>query len=283
MKSLTDSFRLVNGVPVPCIGFGTWQLEEGKKAVKTIQTALEAGYRHIDTAAAYENEASVGQAIIESGIPRKEIFVTSKLWNSDRGYDKALAAFDKTLQKLKLDYLDMYLVHWPASQGKCKEWESINADTWRAFEELYRDKRVRAIGVSNFMPIHLESLIKHSDVAPMVNQIEYHPGQIQQETIDYCEANDILVEAWSPLGSGRVLNNPDLTAIAKTYGKSVSQLCVRWCLQNGVLPLPKSETKAHIVQNADVFDFEISEKDMEAICRMGDFGGSGLSPDTVDF
>ncbi len=283
MKSLKDNYILSNGVGIPCVGFGTWQTPEGETTVNSVLKALEVGYRHVDTAAAYRNEKGVGEGVKQSGIPREELFITSKLWNSERGYDTTLRAFENTMKLLNLDYLDLYLIHWPAAKGSPDEWQKLNLDTWRAFEYLYETKRVRAIGVSNFLTHHLAPLMKAANVKPMVNQIEFHPGFMQKETADYCKAENILVEAWSPLGTGRLLSNPELAAIANKYDKSVAQLCIRWCLQNGTLPLPKSVTPARIEENAKIFDFEIKPEDMRTIDSMPYIGGSGLNPDTVPF
>lgn len=282
MKTLQDSFVLNNGVKIPCVGFGTWQTPDGETAVAAVREALGVGYRHIDTAAAYGNEVSVGEGIRASGLARSEVFVTSKLWNTERGYDKTMAAFEKTVSDLGLDYLDLYLIHWPAAANQFENWQDINLSTWKAMTELYKAGRIRAIGVSNFLLHHLQALME-SEVQPMVNQIEFHPGQMQKETLQYCKEHGILVEAWSPLGTGRMLNNETLKTIAGKYKKSVAQLCIRWCLQNGVLPLPKSVTPSRIKENAAVFDFEITAEDMSAINSMAYCGGSGLHPDKIDF
>lgn len=282
MKKLTDTFTLRNGVQIPCVGFGTWQTPNGETAVRAVSEAIKAGYRHIDTAAVYGNEVSVGEGIKQSGIDRSELFVTSKVWNEQRGYDSTMLAFEKTLKDLSLDYLDLYLIHWPAVQKQFADWNEINLSTWKALTELYKSGRIKAIGVSNFLPHHLEPLMQ-TEVQPMIDQIEFHPGQMQAETVQYCRENGILVEAWSPLGTGRMLSNETLTEIAAQYGKSVAQLCICWCLQNGTLPLPKSVTPSRIRENTDVFDFVISDEDMEAINAMPYFGGSGLHPDEVDF
>lgn len=279
MNKLTDTFTLKNGSEIPCIGFGTWQTPSGDVAVAAVQAAIAAGYRHIDAAAVYKNETSVGEGIKTSGVKRDELFVTSKVWNTERGYETTIAAFAQTLADLQLDYLDLYLIHWPASASQFKNWEQINLETWRAMTDLYKAGKIRAIGVSNFMPHHLAALLK-TEVPPMVNQIEFHPGQMQTETVTFCKQHDILVEAWSPLGSGRMLDDVRLKNIAEKYGKSVAQLCIRWCLQNGVLPLPKSVTPSRILDNAQIFDFAISELDMAAINSLPYFGGSGLHPDT---
>ena len=282
MNKLTDTFKLNNGYEIPCVGFGTWQTPDGDTAVLAVSEAIKAGYRHIDTAACYGNEVGVGKGIKTSGVERKELFVTSKVWNTERGYDRTMAAFEKTLNDLQLDYLDLYLIHWPASASRLDDWEKINLGTWKAMTELYKAGRIKAIGVSNFLPHHLTALLK-TEVKPMVNQIEFHPGQMQEETVAFCKENHIVVEAWSPLGTGRMLSNPQLKEIAEKYGKSVAQLCIRWCLQNGVLPLPKTGTPSRMLENAQVFDFKISNEDMTAINVMPYCGGSELHPDKVDF
>ena len=283
MKGLTDTFALHNGYKIPCVGFGTWQTPDGETAVQAVKSAIKNGYRHIDTAAVYQNEVGVGQGIIASGVDRKELFVTSKVWNTERGYEKTIAAFHQTLSDLQLDYLDLYLIHWPAIAKQYDNWEQLNAETWRAMEDLYKAGKIKAIGVSNFLPHHLESLLERCNITPMVNQIEFHPGYMQKETVDYCQQHQILVEAWSPLGNGKLLSNPLLQEIAQKYDKSVAQLCIRWVLQHDLLPLPKSITPERIQQNADVFNFDISAEDMNKIDSMAYCGGSGLNPDDIDF
>jgi diketogulonate reductase-like aldo/keto reductase len=278
MNSVKDTFILHNGVKIPCIGYGTW-LTANEQAADAVKTAIKLGYRHVDTAAKYENEEGVGAGILASGVAREEIFVTSKVWNDNRGYDKTMKSFEKTLADLGLDYLDLFLIHWPASPLQYEDYNAVNLSTWRAMVELYRAGKIRAIGVSNFLPHHLDVLAE-SEIVPMVNQIEFHPGQMQTETLEYCRRHNILVEAWGPLGRGKMLGNPTLVAIARKYRKTVAQLCIRWCLQNGVLPLPKSVTPARIAENADVFDFVISDEDMQTINDMEYFGGSGHNPDT---
>lgn len=231
MKNLNDFYELSNGVKIPCVGFGTWQAADGEIATEAVKSALNLGYRHIDTAAIYRNEESVGKAIRESGIPREEIFVTTKLWNKCRSYELAYSAFERSISKLGLDYIDLYLIHWPASPAEYENFNEINLDTWKAMIELYKAGKIRAIGVSNFLPHHLEALMK-TEVVPMVNQIELHPGYTQSETVEYCKKNGIIVEAWSPLGSGRVLGDERLLKIAERYGKSVAA---------GLYPLVPSE------------------------------------------
>ncbi|WP_342387485.1 aldo/keto reductase [Salinicoccus bachuensis] len=282
MEQLTSTFTLSNGVEIPWVGFGTWQTPDGETAVSSVKQALVSGYRHIDTAAAYKNEGSVGKAIKESGVAREDIFITSKLWNEDRGYEKTKTAFENTLKELGTDYLDLYLIHWPANEKQFDNWEEINLDTWKAMIELYKEGKIKAIGVSNFMTNHLEALVD-TEVKPMVNQIEYHPGHTQDEVVDFCRKHEILVEAWSPIGSGRLLEDEDLKEIAEKYNKSIAQLCIRYVLQNNVLPLPKSVTPSRIEENTDIFDFEIRDEDMETLDAMENVGFSGMDPNEVDF
>lgn len=281
-KSLKDTFILSNGYKIPCIGFGTWQTPDGETAVNAVKEAIKLGYKHIDTAAIYGNEKSIGKAIKEIGINRDELFITSKVWNKERGYKTTLKAFEKTLNDLCIDYLDLYLIHWPASVNQFKDWDNINLETWRAMTELYKAGKIKSIGVSNFMPHHLKSLME-TEIKPMVNQIEFHVGFMQEETFKYCNDNNILIEAWSPLGTGKMLDNETLKEIANKYNKSIAQLCIRWCLQNNTLPLPKSVTPSRIKENADIFDFVISDEDMKKINSMPYFGGSGHHPDKVNF
>nr|WP_238902923.1 aldo/keto reductase [Clostridium sp. YIM B02506] len=282
MNKMSDNFTLSNVYKIPCVGFGTWQTPDGDTAVSSVKAALSFGYKHIDTAAVYGNEKSVGTGIAESKVSREELFVTSKVWNKDRGYEKTIAAFNKTLDDLGLDYLDLYLIHWPANAKQFSNWDEINLETWRAMTKLYKEGKIRAIGVSNFLPHHLKSLMK-TEIPPMVNQIEFHPGQMQSETVDYCKKHNMLVEAWSPLGTGRMLSNETLKEIAAKYNKSVAQLCIRWCLQNEVLPLPKSVTPSRIQENSEIFNFVISNEDMSLINSMEYCGGSGMNPDEVKF
>ena len=282
MKKLTDPFILHNGVSIPCIGYGTFNTSN-EDAAQAVREALAAGYRHIDTAATYGNEVGVGEGIRTGGVPREEIFVTSKVWNTERGYDKTRTAFEKTLQDLGLDYLDLYLIHWPANRKQFgEEARALNAETWRALEDLYREGKVRAIGVSNFWAPHLAELVEDAEIAPMVDQIEVHPGWLLTETIEFCQANNILVEAWSPLGRSSALDNGVLARLAAKYGCSTAQLCIRWVLQHGVLPLPKSVHPDRMRANADVFGFTISPEDMAAIDAIPEMGPR-RNPDEIDF
>ncbi|MEE1243756.1 aldo/keto reductase [Frisingicoccus sp.] len=273
---------LRNGVEMQGIGFGTWKSADGQAAYDSVIEAIKAGYRHIDTATLYKNEASVGKAVNECGLKREEIFVTSKVWNRSRGYDKTMAAFEKTLSVMGLDYLDLYLIHWPAIPAQFEDWNDINLSTWKALTELYKAGKIKAIGTANFFPQHLESLMQ-TEVQPMINQIEYHPGYTQDEVVKYCQANGIVVQGWSPLGNGAVLNDAFLGEMAAKYGKSVAQICLRFAVQNGIVPLPKSVTPSRIASNLDIYDFEISEADMKAIAAMPETGFSGWNPNEVDF
>ncbi len=283
MNSQKDTFRLANGVEIPCIGFGTWQTPEGETAVQAVRCAIEAGYIHIDTAQAYGNEASVGEAIRLSGVPREELFITTKLWNTKHSYDLTMSSFEESMDKLGLDYLDLFLIHWPNPIHFRDNWEQANAESWRAMEELVDAGRIRAIGVSNFLPHHLEALAKTARIVPQVNQIRLCPGDTADETVAYCRDHQILVEAYSPLGTGRIFDVPEMQAMAKKYGRSIAQICVRWSLQRGYLPLPKSVTPSRIKENLKVFDFTLSDEDVRLIADLKGCVGYANDPDTTGF
>lgn len=283
MNSLTDCYKLYNGVEIPCIGFGTWQTRNGSVAVSSVLSALEAGYRHIDTAEGYGNEESVGIAIKKSGISRKKIFVTSKLANGSHGYKNTLSAFEKTMKKLDTDYLDLFLIHWPNPIESRRNWQEANAGTWRAFEELYNAGRIRSIGLSNFHPHHINELMKTASIAPMVNQIRLCPGDTQDEVVDFCRSKDIILEAYSPLGTGQIFDVPEMKELSKKYNKSIAQICIRWSLQRGYLPLPKSVTPSRIEENTDVFDFELSAADVRLIADLKGCVGYSNDPDKIFF
>jgi diketogulonate reductase-like aldo/keto reductase len=283
MKSLTDCFELNNGVKIPCLGFGTWQTPNGETAVSSVKEAIKAGYRHIDTAAAYGNEESVGQGIREGGIAREELFIASKLANPQHGYENTKAAFEVTMKKLNLEYLDLYLIHWPNPVKYRDNWEEVNAGTWKAFEELYRAGRIRAIGISNFHPRHINALLKTASVIPQVNQIRLCPGDTQDEVVDYCRGKNILLEAYSPMGTGKIFDVPEIQKLADKYRRSAAQICIRWSLQRGYLPLPKSVTPERIRENAQVFDFELSPEDVKAVADLKGVIGYSQNPDEITF
>ena len=283
VPTIASGFKLSNGVRIPCIGLGTWQVPDDHELIAHIHDAIEIGYRHIDTAHIYGNERCVGEAVRTCGLPREKIFVTSKLWNTDRGYKETLAAFDLTLQTLGLEYLDLYLIHWPAAKGEPMTWQSINSGTWRAMEEIYKSGRVRAIGVSNFLIHHLVPLLARANIAPMVNQLEFHPGYMQQPTVQFCQQRGIQVCAWSPLGRGALIRHPVLCELGQKYGVSSAQISLRWCLQHGTVALPKSLNPQRRRQNADLFSFTLSDEDMERLDNLPQTGFSGLDPDHVTF
>lgn len=276
IDSLTSTTTLHNGVEMPWIGLGVFKVQNGEEVVSSIKTALEVGYRSIDTAAIYGNEEGVGQAIAESNVPREELFITTKVWNANHGYESTLKAFDVSMEKLGLDYLDLFLIHWPLpSQGKYVE-------TWKALEKLYKDGKVRAIGVSNFKVHHLEDIIANCDIKPMVNQVEYHPRFNQKVLHDFCKKNKIQLEAWSPLMQGGLLDDPVLVEIAEKYNKSTAQIIIRWDIQTEVVTIPKSTKPHRIAENADVFDFELTQEDMEKIATLNQDTRMFADPDEFD-
>jgi len=283
MKSLTDCFKLSNGVEIPCVGFGTFQTPDGEECISAVKYAIDAGYRHIDTALIYGNEKGVGEAIRQCGVPRSELFITTKLWNTYRGYERTMEGFDESMDNLGLDYLDLYLIHWPNPVGFRDSWKESNAGSWKAMEELYNKKRIRSIGISNFLPHHIDALMETAKVTPMVNQIRLCPGDTQDELVEYCRKMDMLLQAYSPFGTGLIFDVPEMKSLAEKYGKSIAQICVRWCLQRDYLPLPKSVKKERIIENADIFDFELEAFDVQLIADMKGCIGHYKDPDTAPF
>ena len=273
--SLQDTTTLHNGVKMPWFGLGVFKVKEGSEVVESVKAAIKNGYKSIDTAAVYQNEEGVGQAIKEAGVPREELFITTKVWNADQGYESTLKAFETSMEKLGLEYLDLYLIHWPVA-GKYN-------DTWKALEKLYKDGRVRAIGVSNFHIHHLKDLMANAEIKPMVNQVEYHPHLAQTELLEFCKAEGIQMEAWSPLKQGELLSEPTITEIAEKHGKSPAQVILRWDLQNGVVTIPKSIKEQRIIENADVFNFELSAEDMDRLNSLNKNERVGPDPDNFDF
>lgn len=282
-SSPKDAFKLRNGVEIPCVGFGTYLTPDGDTCVNSVKEALSAGYRHIDTAEFYANEESVGKALAESGISRDEVFVTTKLWNTNQGYDSALRHFEMSAKKLGLDTVDLYLIHWPMAKDFVADYPRTLLDTWRAFERLYEEGRVRAIGVCNCLKHHLKVIIDNSKVAPMVNQIEFHAGLVQKEAEEFSKLNGVVVEAWAPLCRGRAFGNTVLESIAAKHGKTQAQVLVRWCLDKGVLPLPKSVTPSRIRENIDVFGFALSADEIAAIETIEGVGRIGSNPDDAKY
>lgn len=275
MNHIQSMVTLSNGKQMPWLGLGVYKMSEGQEVIASIEAAIRNGYRSIDTASLYQNEEGVGQAIKASGISREELFITTKVWNSDQGYDSTLKAFDTSMSKLGLDYLDLYLIHWPV-KGKYKE-------TWKALEQLHKDGRVHSIGVSNFQIHHLEDLLADAEVRPVVNQVELHPLLSQLELREYCKSQGIQIEAWSPLAQGKLLDNEVLKAIGAKYGKSTAQVIIRWDLQHGIVTIPKSSNPERIVENANVFDFELTAEEMKQIDSLNQDQRVGPDPDNFDF
>lgn len=281
MKKITDTYTLNNGVDIPCVGFGTWQTPNDEVGYKSVKVALEAGYRHIDTATVYGNEESVGQAINDSQVPREEIFLTTKLWNDKHGYEETLEAFQESLDLLGVDYVDLYLIHWPNPPKYRNKWEEVNGATWKAMEEIYRSGKAKAIGVSNFRVHHLEELLKTAEIKPMVNQIRLCPGDAPKDLIDYCREKDMLLEAYSPLGTGKIFQVPEMVSLADKHKTTVANIALKWNLNKGFLPLPKSVTPERIIANTQFLDIQLSEEDMTIIDGLEGVCGYSTDPDTT--
>ena len=270
MLSLYGKKTLNNDVEIPMLGYGTWQSPDDDFTATAVASAIMSGYRHIDCAAVYGNEKSVGKAICKCGTDRKELFITSKVWNSAQGYETTLHAFDKTLSDLELDYLDLYLIHWPIPRKHDDDWQQLNRETWRAMEKLYREGRVRAIGVSNFMPDRLADLIQFNEIVPAVNQVETNPFNQQIEAEVFMKEKGVQIESWAPFAEGKndLFRNETLAAIADKYHKSIAQVVLRWLIQRNVVVIPKSIRKERIIENFNVFDFELAKEDMEKIAAL---------------
>jgi len=273
IQNMNDAAVLNNGVKMPWLGFGVYQMRDGAEVEESVGAAIETGYRSIDTAAAYNNERGVGRALAESGISRNDIFLTTKVWNSNQGYDSALRAFDESLERLGTDYVDLYLIHWPV-KGRFVQ-------TWRALERIYAEKRARTIGVSNFHIHHLEELLGESEIVPAVNQVEFHPFLLQSDLRAFCRERSIQYEAWSPLMQGTALRDKTVRKIAKKYGKSAAQIIIRWDIQHEVVTIPKSVHSERIEENSRVFDFEISNEDMVRLDGLD--AGKRIGPDPDNF
>lgn len=263
---------LINNVEIPQVGFGVYQVPP-EETYDTVLSALEAGYRHIDTASFYDNEEGVGKAVADSGIDRKDIFITTKVWNDEQGYDQTLEAFDRSLKRLDTDYVDLYLIHWPIKERF--------KDTWRALEHLYKTGFVKAIGVSNFLDHHLQSLFETADIRPMINQIELHPKVIEQSTVAFCQENNILIEAWSPLGRASYLDEPVIVQLAKKYERTPAQIILRWHVQQGFIIIPRSTNKQRQLENRTVFDFHLAKEDINDISALNDGSRIGSHPDDI--
>ena len=263
---------LSNGVKMPNLAFGTFKVNEGDD-VQIILDAINVGYRHFDTAAFYNTEEALGKAIKKSGIPREEFFVTTKVWKTCMGYEGAKKSFEESLEKLDMDYVDLLLIHWPRPDEE-SDWKKLDIETWKAFEEIYKEGKAKAIGVSNFLNHHMQNILDNCEIIPMVNQIEFHPGYIQKDVVDFDKEHGIVVEAWSPLGRERVFKNELLSKLAEKYEKSVAQICLAFALQMDVVPLPKSSSIERMKQNMDILDFELEKEDFEKILNMEEMGWS---------
>lgn len=273
-----ERYVLNNGVEIPAVAFGTYKAADGKSA-DVFRAAIGAGYRYFDTASFYGTETYLAEAIRESGIPRREFFIASKLWKDEMGYENVKSAFERTLNNLRTDYLDLYLIHWPLPEPGYKEWRQLDKETWRAMEELYEAGKIRAIGLSNFLPHHIENILKDCRVRPAVDQIEYHPGYSQEAVVNYCRERGILVQAWSPIGRSRVLDEPLVKELAAKYDVSPAQICLKFAVQRNIIPLPKSSSEDRMRENLDLYSFELEQDDIWRLSTMPQTGWSGEHPD----
>ena len=278
MKQMYDCFELNNGVKIPCLGYGTYKAANNESA-DIIAMAIEAGYRFFDTASFYETESFLAEAIARSGLKREEFFITSKVWKSEMGYEQTLHAFSRTLNNLSTDYLDLYLIHWPRYELKTDTWKQVCIDTWKALEKLYKDGKVKAIGLSNFLPHHIDLILENCEIKPMVNQLEFHPGYTQEAAVNYCKQHNILVQAWSPLGRMRVMNHPLIIELSEKYNVSPARICLRYALQKGINSIPKSSSMERMKDNQNIFNFEITLEDMHRLDTLPQTGWSGEHPD----
>lgn len=283
MKKITDSYTLNNDLTIPCVGFGTWQTPNDEVGYHAVLKALEVGYRHIDTAQVYGNEESVGQAILDSGVARENIYLTTKVWNNDHGYEATLAAFEGSLKRLKTDYVDLYLIHWPNPIKFRDHWQEANAGTWKAMEELVQAGKIKSIGISNFHQHHIEALLKTAKIMPAVNQIRLCPGAVPEDLVEYCKDKGMVVEAYSPLGTGKIFQVEAIKKIADKHQRSVADVALKWSIQRGFLPLPKSVTPERIADNAKFMDFDLTEEDMTIINQLDGVCGKTKDPDTISY
>lgn len=278
MNSIYDCFALNNGVQIPCVAFGTYKAAEGKTP-EVLENAIQAGYRYFDTASFYGTETYLSEAIKESGMKREDFFIASKAWKDEMGYENTKNAFWASLDRLGTDYLDLYLIHWPLPTPDYQNWKELDLETWKAMEELYKEGRIRAIGLSNFLPHHLENILNHCEIRPAVNQIEFHPGYSQEATVVYCKEKGIQLQAWSPLGRMRMSEEPLLLELSEKYGVSTAQICLKYALQRNIIPLPKSSSVERMKQNQNLFHFKMSKEDMYRLATMPQTGWSGEHPD----
>ena len=267
INSINDSYTLENGMKIPVLGFGTYKMG-GSSDLDVLKDAIKVGYRYFDTASIYETERVLGQAIKESGIPREEFFIVTKAWIDERGYEEVKAAMDRSLQRLQMDYLDLYLIHWPKASLKEENWKERDIETWRGMEEMCKAGKTRGLGLSNFLPNHLDVILEHARLKPQVDQLEVHPGYSQEAAVAYGQSRGVRMQAWSPLGRGDAVHNEIMNMFAEKYGKTTSQICLRFLIQKGIIPLVKSSTPEHMEQNKNVFDFEITKEDMQILSCM---------------